>query len=622
VQSNMPPQPGREKEGKTPKKNYLFEEDGPGGKPPPKEKKEKSHNGKTDNGKKDKKKPKESKGGKSSSGPTRRHSPNSGGHEMYTLPQTDLRAAQAKALGGPAVLTIASDGISKKGSKEQKKEEKTKAERNHMGWWVWLKLLAGIIFVAGYAVGVAYMTFEVVKARASAEKGDDVPSCKRLQCPSDSVCVDLSGKGHASCSETTYQNLQILQLVLGIIVGVPAVVCLPCTVQWLVRTGGPWLCAKYTAKRRKMRVGGVARASSRASLSSRDVLDTESPRADEDLEPGELSELTKKRASRKNSGLCTLFGCCRRKPEAEDLPAHPAEAPDADDDEPDLEEGEEGEVAEDDMDVFFASIPKKKGKAAESPAKPAEDDFLDSIFASRRMDTAPPAMPQADDGLDMNEDLHDDDPGLDVLFAKPKVIAKAKGASPAKGRGGDIVPDEENFDDFFHRPAGRPPGKGGLPPVPTAAPGRQGAALPPMPSSAPARGKATDEQTDFSAGLSAIFAATKAGPASRVSAARSRSNVADSTASSAQESEADSEEYADSEDYGEAPDFIGFALGIARGQARVDEDDSVAGGTDIYSAAGAGGWDDARSDTSGGSGVDSLAGLEPSLFTELFHPPL
>jgi len=228
-----------------------------------------------------------------------------------------------------------------------------------------------------------------------------------------------------------------------------------------------------------------------------------------------------------------------------------------------------------------------------------------------------------DDGLEPpDEDLWGDRPakkpkaddgGFDDIFAKP---VKGK-ASPAKA-------EQEDFDDFFHRPPGRAaPQKGtAMPAMPGAAPGR-GNALPPMPGVAPAR-QGADVASNFSAGLSAIFAtANKAAPASRVSGPPSRAG-ADSMASDYEEEE---EEYDDEEgeegDY-EQPDFIGFALGIARKAAPKDDDQSsFAAGSDIYaSRVGAGDWDDARSDASGASNVDSMAGLEESLFSELFHPPV
>jgi len=623
------PQPGREggnssgaprgsKEGRPPKREHTDEK--------LKKEKDKSHKGKADS-KKDRKDRKESKAGKDP-GPTRRLSPNPNGHNQFDLPsraELNLKAAQAKALADPKALSGTAGGIQANGKKGK---DKGKDVRRHLGWLWWLKLVAGIIFAAGYTVGVVYLAFEVIKAKATAATGDDIPACKRLQCPSDSVCVDRTGHGHAMCSENSYQNLQILQIVLGIIVGVPSVICLPCSVQWIVQTGGPWLCTRYMNKKRQMRVDGVGRASQRAS--SREVSSTESPRGDEDLEPGELQELTEGQvASKQKGGLLSRLLGWRRKPKAAspDVPGNSVGAPDAGNAIVDVEVPLEAAAADDDMDIFFAPTQKKKKDQGKDDAPaPGEDDFLDLIFASRRnLDNAPPPLPPPDAPLEPpDEDLRDDDPGLDALFAKPVKAPAPKTSNQSKARGGDIVPDEEGFDDFFHRPPRR--AAGALPAVPAVAPGR-GTALPPMPSSAPTRQRAPDEisRTEFSAGLSCIFAAAKGGPGSRMSAgSRPQSRVADSMASSAQEEEDyDDEEYDDDEDYGEAPDFIGFALGIARATARIDENSSVAQGSDIFGASAVAlgaDWDDARSDASGASGVDSLADLEASSLSDLFHP--
>lgn len=484
-----------------------------------------------------------------------------------------------------------------------------------------MKLFFGTIFLAGYAVGVLFLTGEVIKAKSSAASSDSSPACKRLQCPSDSVCVTNNGRGQ--CNENSYQNLQILQIILGIVVGVPGVICLPCSLQWSVNTGGPLFCAWYIDRKRRLRVGSVARGSMKTGRIS-ESLATESPR---DLENGdEEAHMMGAASSRLKKGglLARLLGPWSRKPEATpespESPVIGAASMGAST----KEAGPGGD--EDDMSIFFAKTDKKKkdGEAGEEPQtkQEKEDDFLDLVFARRPADTAPPAINMAgDDGLEPpDEDLWGDRPakkppaddgGFDDIFAKP---VKAK-AAPAKA-------EQEDFDDFFHRPPNRAPQKGtALPAMPGAAPGR-GNALPPMPGVAPAR-QGADVASNFSAGLSAIFATANKAPASRVSGPASRAG-ADSMASDYEEEEEECEdEYGEDEDY-EQPDFIGFALGIAR-KAAPDRDDqsSFAAGSDIYAShVGAGDWDDARSDASGASNVDSLAGLEAALLSELFHPPV
>lgn len=607
------PQPGRDQGATTvpaPSRNrHKVERKEPGEKTTKKEKGRKDSNSKGD--KKDRRQHKDGKGGKNGAGPTgtRRRSPDAGQMAMQLPPKPEptLRSAGAAPPAGAKAPS-------------QEKKQKTKGERSHMGWWWWVKLLSGIIFLAAYAVGVLFLTAEVIQAKSSAATSDSSPACQRLQCPSDSVCVTNNGRGQ--CNENSYQNLQILQIILGIVVGVPGVVCLPCTLQWSVNTGGPLFCAWYTDRRRRLRVGSVARGSMKTGRTS-EALGTESTW---DLENGgEEAHMMGTAGSRLKKGglLARLLSPWGGKPEASpespDSPAIGAASMGAST----QEIGTTGD--EDDMSIFFAKTDKKKkeGEAGEEPQpKPEkEDDFLDLVFAKRPGDTAPPAINMAgDDGLEApDEDLWGDRPakkrqaddgGFDDIFAKP-VRAKA---APAKA-------EQEDFDDFFHRPPNRAPQKGtALPPIPGAAPGR-GNALPPMPGVAPAR-QGADVASNFSAGLSAIFATANKAPASRVSGPASRAG-ADSMASDYEEEEEEYEDEGDDGDY-EQPDFIGFALGIARKAApKEDDQSSFAAGSDIYaSRVGAGDWDDARSDASGASNVDSLAGLEESLLSDLFHPPV
>lgn len=575
---------------------------------------------------------------KQGAGPVRRPSPNNGGHGNFDgpppYPEQGLRgqnsnAAQAKMLGAPkAGGNVA--GINGKTLKGKK-------ERAHMKWWKRMKIVIAIVFVIGYIIGVGYLTMLVVEAKSSAEEGESIEACKYLQCPSDSICVDHTGKGHVKCSENKYQNLQLLQLVLGIVVGIPAVICLPCSVQWILRTGGPSFCAWYNERKRRWRVASTAKGLQRAHSVA---VSAESPRNEEDLEPGEMRDeqlgFTTDPSSKRKGGLMSmLLGRWGKKA----VPMS-SESLDPTSEGPNKEDGfakpEDPVPDEDDMAMFFAPAnlknkPKSDDEAGEGGKAMAEDDFLDLIFASKReVVNAPPALPAPDDGLEPpDEDLRDDQSlGLDALFASVKVGGSPeKGKPPDKGKQANAN-DGQSFDDIFHRP----PRRGALPPAPATAPGRGGSAMPPMPSSAPTRQKGGGDadvasRTDFSAGLSDIFGKARNDAAgSRCSAGASR--VSGSLASSAQDD--DDGDYDDEgEDYGEAPDFIGFALGIARQTARVDDEaTSIAQGTDIFatdprssSAALRRDWDD-RSDASGASGVDSLADLEVSPLSELFHPAL
>lgn len=543
---------------------------------------------------------------RAASGPTRRLSPGSGSHD---------RLGEPLPLGpGPRGAGVnvgnAADGMKAVGISGKKK--KGKAEKNHLGWYWWLKLVLTIIFVAGYSVGVFYLFGELVKAKAYAEKDEDSAACKRLQCPGDSVCVDHSGTGRAMCSENSYQNLQILQIVLGIVVGIPAVICLPCSLQWLVRTGGPWLCSRYVEKKRQLRVSSVKNMQK---SQSREV-STDSPRDDDDLEPGQISA----RSSRARRGFC---GCWRRKPEAAPHPERPVIIAAAVDSEvPMVDDGDRDDMAE-----FFASTPTAVKKDKEVKAEAPKDDFLDLIFASKRnVENAPPPLPGGDDdGIEPEEDIRGGDGGMDMFFASVKTAAPEKPRRAQK----DVCPDEESLDDFFHRPPRRAPEQ----PKRNSGPGRAGAALPPMPTSVPARQRVEgegDARSNFSLGLSAIFASVQKGPAARsIRSGSAISRISKASSKSSVPQDDGDEEYDDEEeeeDWGEAPDFIGFALGIARKLNGNDDNESKSGiqDSDIFNTdphAGGRDWDE-RSDASGASGVDSLAGLEAASFSELFHPPL
>merc|ERR1712046_140918 len=103
---------------------------------------------------------------------------------------------------------------------------------------------------------------------------------------------------------------------------------------------------------------------------------------------------------------------------------------------------------DDDMSMFFAPTNRKKKEQESSANALDDDDFLDSIFASKhKADNAPPRLPQPDAGLEPpDEDLRDDKSlGLDALFVKP--AQRPAGNAPAA--------DAQSFSDLFHTPARR-----------------------------------------------------------------------------------------------------------------------------------------------------------------------
>lgn len=536
-----------------------------------------------------------------------------------------------------------------------------------------LRALTITVFLAAYFGAIVFLVLATMEAKANEITADDSEVCRRLECPLGSVCVDDSGKGSARCSKNQHQNLQILEIVLGIVAGVPAAICLPCSAQWLLRSGGPWICSWYTERARRRKVSSAAKASHAAMKRSpaETVLETD----DEDLEHGGQEEAhhTIDVPRGKAPSLFTrLQGMLRGRRQANQVPdssavvgvvagadmpignvlpeSTPIGATQAD---PNTDVGGSDT---DDMADFFAKTGMKKEANLGMPGDAAgaggeqggsggsDQDDLDFIFASRReVNNVPPPLPPPDAPLAPPDEDEDDDIVLDKLFAKASKLPPAPSPAPAAAASPGTG-EEASFEDFFHRPARRAkdsPGpvqapvavKTPAPPAGRGAPQKGGMALPPIPTSAPARAADVDaaSRAEFSEGLSAIFAATKLRPkgrpgsnaASSLASSRARgAGGSQSSASQAEEDDFEDEEEGYMDEAGEAPDFIGYALGIARqapGAGKSDargEEESWLDFGELTAAA------DAMSDASGGSAVDSLADLEASNFEDLFHQPL
>eukprot|EP00927_Polykrikos_kofoidii_P086768 TRINITY_DN9823_c0_g1_i1.p1 TRINITY_DN9823_c0_g1~~TRINITY_DN9823_c0_g1_i1.p1 ORF type:complete len:461 (-),score=55.04 TRINITY_DN9823_c0_g1_i1:50-1327(-) len=90
-------------------------------------------------------------------------------------------------------------------------------------------------FVIGYCLIIGYVLFIFSGIRQS----DQNARCLKLKCPSDSICVH-EGSGLSYCNFVRYRDKQTIKLVLAILIGVPALVCVPFTLQCIFRPCRRW----------------------------------------------------------------------------------------------------------------------------------------------------------------------------------------------------------------------------------------------------------------------------------------------------------------------------------------------------------------------------------------------
>lgn len=99
-----------------------------------------------------------------------------------------------------------------------------------------------ICFALGYVVAVAYLVLAVLKERASTN--EEVPeaslACAAVICPRETHCVTDGESGRPRCTAGgSSQNVETMELILAIMLGVPAAICVPCTLHYLLLKGCP-----------------------------------------------------------------------------------------------------------------------------------------------------------------------------------------------------------------------------------------------------------------------------------------------------------------------------------------------------------------------------------------------
>lgn len=112
-----------------------------------------------------------------------------------------------------------------------------KQRKPPMPWW-WsrfLRILA-VLFVAGYIAMVAVLIYLLVQEKSKEEASQaHHEACQDISCPFGSTCVVYADDGSPSCSIIKNQNAQTLGLILGLVLGLPGLVCVPCVVQHCLR---------------------------------------------------------------------------------------------------------------------------------------------------------------------------------------------------------------------------------------------------------------------------------------------------------------------------------------------------------------------------------------------------
>eukprot|EP00931_Biecheleriopsis_adriatica_P070899 TRINITY_DN44737_c0_g1_i1.p1 TRINITY_DN44737_c0_g1~~TRINITY_DN44737_c0_g1_i1.p1 ORF type:complete len:520 (-),score=108.05 TRINITY_DN44737_c0_g1_i1:145-1704(-) len=430
-----------------------------------------------------------------------------------------------------------------------------------------LKALVIAIFLGGYLGLISYLVWWLMSERRAVEGyGRDSPECKKMICPLDSECSLDLGSGLASCMSTTTQNVQTVELILGIVVGVPCAVCLPCTVQWLIRIGcpsfGQWL-------------------SDRMPWNSQNEPDYSEANQEMDLET--LGEML---------GKARFGDAYESKAEENPVAAAPREKFSGVAKEQELAKGKE-----------IQQINNKTGNKLSSLEKsPRDDDGLGELFA-----------PVAKKQIEKREAEAE----LDLLFqpnprSKQQALPVGPRAPPMPPEEDDALSDlmvskappkppsedlESAFSAMFHRPARNSAvRKRALPTVRSSAPARRGAD----------GWDAGHETSDITEGLSVLFQSTRrtkmAHPAPKASSvARSADSGVPEDLFADQDVE---EDYFYDEELGDPPDFFAYALKLAS------------------EATGARSDFDAASDANERSDTDSLCGCQASDMTELFHAPL
>lgn len=378
-----------------------------------------------------------------------------------------------------------------------------------------LKVLSVVVFLAGYAVLVAFLSFEFVKQKANVKRVENPgPACANVICPMDTVCQTEGDSALPHCSANVSKNVQTMEILLGITVGFPLAVCVPCCAFYTLHTYLPRFQAWRFGRRQ---LQGAAAAGGPPSW----------------LQPG--GTVGGAQGAAVIGALAGLLG--RRQP-----PSAIGGKGDGGAVSSNAGHGENGSrpsyelVGATDpsgLDELFAPMARKKGgtdRGAAAAAADDDDEVLDSLFAPakkgkpgvHRQPLGEAALCDIDVGLDLSSNGRGEGDELAELFAPAK--SKARPRAPAPPR---------------------------APPRPAVVP------------ATPARGRAAT--SEVSAGLSALFASPGARPHQR-------------GAWSGGEAAGHHEEDEACTDAGQ-PDFYGYARRLARRapQGAEDPDDGYWG---------------------------------------------
>ncbi|CAE7461731.1 HYDIN [Symbiodinium sp. CCMP2592] len=373
-----------------------------------------------------------------------------------------------------------------------------------------LRVCVVVCFVAGYIALVAVLVSAILSERSElGETGE--PECEKL-CPLNTRC--RMEEGEARCVALPGSNLETMELILWIVVGLPSLICIPCLFQWLLRR----CCPKCWEKMAKSRWGSAAFEAYQA--------DTEA--------------------------LGAMLG--KPQPETSETSETPAPA-----------------VAE---ARSSKEDPPGQGHSQGHTAAIPVEDGLNDLFAPLAKSRPPKASAAEEEELDL-------------LFARKPKPKEPEEVVPVRGPPKPPSTDLESaFSHLFHKRARLLPK--------------------PQPKSAAVSTPGSALHSDFSAGMSVLFANVQSSKAKQTWDARndpdpqSQSTVIEASRVHS-EAPAGVGDFLD-QDLGDPPDFFAFAKLVAGSvdTARSHLHDS-----------------DAASDSG-----DSLGHLEPSDLLDLFHPTL
>lgn len=426
-----------------------------------------------------------------------------------------------------------------------------------------LKVLSVVVFLAGYAVLVAFLSFEFVKQKANVKRvGHPGPACANVICPMDTVCQTEGDSALPHCSANVSKNLQTMEILLGITVGFPLAVCVPCCAFYTLHTYLPRFQAWRFGRRQ---LQGAAAAGGPPSWQQPGGTVGGAQGA---AVIGALAGLLGRRQQKKGDGGAVSSNAGHG--ENGSRPSYELV----------------GATDPSGLDELFAPMARKKGgtdRGAAAAAADDDDEVLDSLFAPakkgkpavHRQPLGEAVLCDIDVGLDPSSDGRGEGDELAELFAPAK--SKAQPRAPAPPR---------------------------APPRPAVVP------------ATPARGRAAT--SEVSAGLSALFASPgprpqqrgRAGGADTVAPpAGTQRRAAVGGAGSGGEAAGHYEDEACAA--AGQPDFYGYARRLARRapQGAEDPDDGYWGAYE--------GEEDELSDA-----ADSLAEVPAAEHAELFHRPL